>query len=136
MLAKLKTWDILKEEGFKHDWNQCYAGDKRNPDAKFPSAWIHTYLGKEVKIVNIDKDDGTIEFQGEKKVLKGYYWLFEDEEILKKRFNRPIEFKLRGFDKPVRIYPGVSVSIPYKYEELNVQQALKLGKFLVKNCKV
>lgn len=135
MFAKLKDWSTLQEEGFKHDWNKCYAGDKRSPDATFPSAWVHTYLGKEVKIVNIDKDDGTVEFQGEKKILKASYWLFEDGGLLKKRFTRPIEFKLRGFDKPVRVYPGVSVTIPYRYEELNIKQAQKLGKFLVRYCK-
>ena len=135
MNARLKTWDQLQEEGFKYDWNYCYSGDKRNPDAKFNSSWIHTYLGKEVKIVNIDKDDGTIEFQGEKRILKANYWLFEDEGLLKKRFTRPIEFRLRGFEKPVRVYPGVSVNIPYKYEELSIKQAQKLGKFLVKACR-
>lgn len=130
-----KTWDEFKSKGFKQDWNRCYAGDKRSPDASFKTSWISTHLGKSFELLNIEPVDGEVEILCYGRHASFPFWMFTDENILKKRVKNLVRLKLPGTRKTATYIPGGNFVFPCEFSELTSENGVKLARWILKNAK-
>lgn len=137
MKLKLRSWESLKSDGFKEDWNICYIGDKKYPDLKFSRNIKDFYLGKSVTIKEVELDSirDQIGFVGKNKIVWVPYQLFENYKQFEKIKSDVKHFKLMRDSDEAKYIKNFGFKFPCDFKELNKAQAIKLAVWILKVTK-